>query len=161
MESSLAEIQVPQFRRLINEAGWKALTPEDQGWDMRERIEKDGVIFSAYRFPRGDGRYGEVALQSSPSQPSVVFKLTAKDLADRLNFSDKADDMFLAFNEKLQTIRTHLGSDNFASELIQARRKQSKESDRSMLRTAWRMRSEIGFRGFLRIALKMLSARPG
>ena len=66
-DQSLAE-----FRWLIEHAGWLELPvapgEDHQGLDVRQRIGKEGLVFSAYPIARGTGpeRFGRVDLEPLP-----------------------------------------------------------------------------------------------
>ena len=120
---SPADIWFPEFRWLIDHAGWHALpaAPGDdiQGPDVRNRIGKDGVVFSAFPIPRGsrDVFGGRVNLDPPPQWAISVglpCTVTVEELVSKLALRDAEGGDFLLLNSRLKDVVSYLRSADFA-----------------------------------------------
>jgi hypothetical protein len=93
MQIYAENLSVREFDWLVEHRGWQALpsAPGDevQGLDVRKRIGKEGIVFSAYAIPRGaeDDVFGEVALDPVPPWARSLLltcTMTSAELLDRL-----------------------------------------------------------------------------
>jgi hypothetical protein len=145
------DLSLPEFRWLIEHAGWQALSVppgEDvQGLDVRQWIGKDGVVFSAYPIPRGSSVFGSVSLEPPPEwakSARVACTITVEELLAKTGLDSGEEGPFRSLNRRLDDVKAYLRSDDFArarltSEITLLGR--SYDSTRSVLRQS---RNEIG-----------------
>lgn len=155
-----AEIRFSEFRSLIEHSGWRPLPPapgdDRQGPDVRERIGKNGVVFSAYPIPRGPGAFGRVDLEPLPQwaeSTGLNCEVSVEELGSELGFADDAQPSFRSLDDRLDDVKSFLESDAFARTRLReriARLGDSYEVHRSTLRG---FRAEIGFVRVVRAVL--------
>jgi hypothetical protein len=110
---------IEQFQWLIDHAGWHeaALLPEDQGVDTRERIAKDGIIFSAYRIPRGGSSFGRVDPDRPPQwaqSTGVGCSITVEELHEQLGLRPDEREYFRALDSRFDDVKSYLSGTEFA-----------------------------------------------
>ena len=150
-------LSIPAFRRLVGEAGWLALRPELNGLDTRQRIEKDGVIFSAYAISKSPHGYGTVALLDPPFwavQAQLPCEASVEDLRQMLKISAMDDIVFLQLSEKLQELKSYMRSVCFGRVTISKSMHRWNLMKRTSFHTAF-SHEEIGTVRALRLGLKL------
>ncbi len=147
------DLSFPDFRWLIEHAHWQALPVppgEDlQGLDVRQWIGKHGVVFSAYRIPRGSRSevFGTVDLKPVPSwamSTGLRCTISVEELVAKLGLSVGPEGAFRLLNFHLDEVRSYLEGKQFACAVLHshiAYLHSQYESDRSTLRE---LRPEIG-----------------
>jgi hypothetical protein len=115
------DVRYREFLWLIEHAGWRALpaAPGDdvQGLDVRDRIGKDGVVFSAYPIPRGPGHMGRVDLEPRPrwsESSGIACETSVEELCARFGFAGDPERGFLFLETRLEDVKSWLGSDELA-----------------------------------------------
>jgi hypothetical protein len=146
----IIDTMIPEFQWLIDHHGWTALErlPNDQGLDVRDRIAKDGIIFSAYVIPRGEvGRVGEVDSDPPPSWAQSTGEyctVSARELAEILEIAAPEDEYFRALSARLGEVKAYILGPRFARSRLNRELDMlhlKYEAHRDVLRS-WR--SEIG-----------------
>ena len=145
------EIWYSEFRWLIDHAGWQALpaAPGDdlQGPDVRERIGKDGVVFSAYPIPRGPGVFGRVGLEPVPqwaSSTGLQCEISVEELCSELGLDGDPKGRFRLLDSRLEDVKSHLGSDRFARARLQHQIAGLSDNFGAARSVLWGLRAEIG-----------------
>ena len=117
------DLSLPEFRWLIENAGWQDLPVppgEDvQGLDVRQWIGKDGVVFSAYPIPRGSSSsvFGSVSLEPPAEwaqSAGVDCAITVGELLTKLGLDCEEEGAFRLLNGRLNDVKAYLRSDEFA-----------------------------------------------
>ena len=115
------DLSVPEFRWLIEHAGWQELPVgpgEDvQGLDIRQRIGKEGVVFSAYPIPRGTEVFGRVDLEPLPrwaASTELTCSVTVEELVAQLGLDNPGEGIFRLLGARVHAVKDYLGSDDFA-----------------------------------------------
>jgi hypothetical protein len=121
MTRSSADVRCPEFHWLIEHAGWRVLpaAPGDdrQGPDVRERIGKNGVVFSAYPIPRGGSRMGRVDLDVRPrwtESSGLACETSVEEVCSRFGFAGDPERAFQFLDTRLEEVKSWLGSDELA-----------------------------------------------
>jgi hypothetical protein len=116
-----ADVRFSPFRWLIDHAGFCALpaAPYDdvQGPDVRERIGKNGVVFSAYPIPRLSGHFGQVDLDPLPQwaqSTDLTCTIPAEELSVQLGFTGDPERSFEFLGSRVEDVKAFLESDDFA-----------------------------------------------
>lgn len=153
------DLSLPDFRWLIEHAGWQELpvpSGEDvQGLDVRQWIGKDGVVFSAYPIPRGPGSgvFGTVHLDPAPhwaDASGLPCKIDVEELAANLGLKVGTEGVFRLLNGHLGEVRSYLAGKEFARVTLDrhvAHLHMQYELDRDTLRV---LRPEIGTLGMIK-----------
>jgi len=163
------DLSLPDFRWLIEHAGWRELpvpSGEDvQGLDVRQWIGKDGVVFSAYPIPRGPGSdvFGTVHLDPVlgwAQATGLTCKIDVEELVAELGLKVGTEGPFRLLDEHLGAVRSYLESEQFARAVLNrhiAHLHAQYELDRDTLRV---LRPQIGTFGMIRgLLLSHLSER--
>jgi hypothetical protein len=160
MTSRHANVRFSQFRPLVDHAGWHVLPAaphEDvQGPDVRDRIGKDGVVFSAYPTPRASSHFWAVELELLPEwaeSTGLRCEIPVDELCERLGFAGDPERSHEFLNARLDDVKAFLGSAQFARTRLQSAIelvKQQSAVDRDMLHE---LRSEIGWLGMSKALL--------
>lgn len=168
MVPSSADVRFSQFRRLVDHAGWWVLpaAPYDdrQGPDIRERIGKDGVVFSAYPIPRGPGHYGKVELDPPPQwaqSTGLTCDVSVEDLCENLGFAGDPERSFEFLGSRLEDVKAFMESSDFArtkvGHAIEVLNKQA-AVHKSML---YDLRPQLGLVGLMKALLAAYVSHRG
>lgn len=124
------DLSLPEFRWLIEQAGWQALPVppgEDvQGLDVRQWIGKDGVVFSAYPIPRGSSSsvFGNVSLEPPPEwakSAGITCTIAVEDLLAAMGLDSDEEGAFRLLDSRLDDVKAYLQSDDFARMMLRSR----------------------------------------
>ena len=153
------DLSLPAFRWLIEHAGWQeppvAPGVDHQGLDVRQRISKDGIVFSAYPIPRGTVPevFGRVDLEPLPQwakSTDISCTISVEELLAQLGLESPEEESFRLLDARLDDVKAYLRSDEFARTRLRreiASVGDNYDATRSVLRQ-WR--KEIGFWRMLR-----------
>ena len=146
---------IEEFQWLIDHAGWQAaaLLPEDQGVDTRERVAKDGVIFSAYRIPRAGSLFGRVDLDHLPQwaqSTGLECTISVEELHEKLDLEPGEHGHFRALNSRFEDMKSYLWGTEFARTRLRAEIAMLPKKYAAQREVFCQWRGEIGLLGVIK-----------